>query len=272
MMMIAVFLVLNTMLGIIAERKDSIRILSTLGVSPVQIAAIFLAESLVYAFLSGVLGYITGLAGNALLFAFNLLPEGFYANFASTYVILAVLLNLTAMVGSTFYPLRQASRLAAPTVERAWKIPTDPMGDEWTIPLPFVSNETDLSSMFAFMKEYFEYHAYERVGVFQASDLKYREEHAGAAKVLEMRTRHIPWDMAIFQQTRLIATRPADKELYSFEVHITREVGYTTPWKATNQFFLDNLRRQLLIWGYLSPEDKAKYGNRWPEEKDAMSV
>jgi len=273
LMVITAILVLNTMLGIIAERKDTIKILSIVGLSPIQIASIFFAESAIYAFISGIAGYIGGLLSNALLHSVNLLPKEFSANFASSYVILAILINLVAILLSTIYPLYQASKLVTPSIERKWKIPTEPMGDEWIIPLPFVATEEELPGIFSFMKEYFEYHAYERVGSFQLlSKIEYREaeEKGSKAKMLVMKTRHIPWDLTIIQQTRFVALRSKNKSLYSFEVHITRETGYTTPWKATNQYFLDDIRHQLLIWRYLGQKDRKRYKERWLKEEKAL--
>ena len=58
--LIAALIVLNTMLGAVYERVREISIYSSVGLAPVHIAFLFLAEACVYAIVGAVLGYLMG--------------------------------------------------------------------------------------------------------------------------------------------------------------------------------------------------------------------
>ncbi len=58
--LIAALIVLNTMLGSVYERVKEIGIFSSIGLSPANIAMLFIAEAIVYGIIGAVSGYLIG--------------------------------------------------------------------------------------------------------------------------------------------------------------------------------------------------------------------
>ena len=187
------------------ERMKEIAIFSTVGLSPMHVAGMFLAESVVYGILAATLGYMAGIVCVNIMASLELMPEGFYPNFSSHYVLIAVGFSLLATVLSTIYPMLKASRLVTPTLERKWKPETRPRGKDWEIPLPFKRVSQEILGVMAFMKEYFDAHGVERAGLFMASDVKVAQE-GPRQWALTAIVKLQPFDLGIVQHARLVST------------------------------------------------------------------
>jgi len=258
---IAGFILLNTMLGNVVERKPEIFTYSSVGLSPTHVQGIFLSEPIIYALVGTTIGYMLGIVGTSALHALNLLPAGFYANYSSSWVLVASVTTLFIVLASSLYPITIASRIVTPSLTRAWRIPVEPIGDQWIIQLPFKASQEEIYGIFGFIVEYLNAHEYERVGAFQATNVQClsSQDNRGKAKAIRFYTVLIPWDMPSIQSTTLIATSPAGSPNYGFEIQIMRETGYFETWKAANYVLVDRLREQFLIWRALSEEIQARY-------------
>jgi ABC-type antimicrobial peptide transport system permease subunit len=257
---IAMLVLLTTLLGGVVERKREIFVYNVVGLAPKHIQWIFLAEPLIYAIVGACVGYLAGIGGTSILSALNLLPLGFHPNYSAQWVMIAVSASMAIVFVPSLYPNRVVSKTASPTVMRTWKIPTKPVGDIWSIPLPFVENAGQLGGLFSFIKEYLDAYEYERAGNFQATQISYEEKEKSRA--LKFFTKLIPWDTPSTQWTTIIATTK-DGEKFNFELLIVRDSGYLHLWKSSNQLFLDRLRMQFLIWRSLDPSRKDKYFKNW---------
>ncbi|MEO0251404.1 MAG: FtsX-like permease family protein [candidate division WOR-3 bacterium] len=260
-LVICMLIVFNTVMGSIYERVKEIRVYSSLGLSPKHVAYMFLAETLVYAFISSVVGYTIGIAINTSLFTLNLLPEGFYTNSSSSYLMYSILLLAFATIVSSIYPLRVASMAVTPSVERLWKIETEPKGDDWIIPMPFVLHEKrEVKALLKFLEEYARAQSSERM-TFIVEDIKIKEEEFDNFErlSLEMLVRIAPWDAGIIQDFRLSAISSKEKKEYKFEIYLHRRSGILTFWRKSNRTFIDEFRKQLLLWRALRPVDREKY-------------
>ncbi|MFC1806648.1 ABC transporter permease, partial [Planctomycetota bacterium] len=133
--LIAALIVLNTMTGAVYERSGEIHIYSSVGLAPTHIAALFLAESAVFATVGAVAGYLVGqtVAGigyyTGWLGAITLNYSSLSAIYSSVVVMLTVFV-------STLYPAKKASDMAVPDVTRRWEFPP-PEGDHWRFDFPF---------------------------------------------------------------------------------------------------------------------------------------
>ena len=265
---IAAFIILNSMLSAVHERVREIAIYSSVGLSPMHIAGLFVAESVVYAVIGAVFGYTLGIVGYPLLISAGILPADIPLNYSSSWVMITLSVCMLVTVLSTVYPMYKASRLVTPSIERAWKIQTKPKEDQWTIPLPFVAtSEEEALGILTFVKEYFEAHATERADtVFATRAIHYREEEK--IKSLIMKIRLAPFEMGVVQETRINAKIPAKEERYHFELYLHRLGGYLRIWETTNRKFADEVRKQMLIWRGLTREDKEKYMKRASELKE----
>jgi len=236
------------------------------GLAPIHIAGMFLAEFFVYAIVGAVVGYLFGMATTSVLVSFNLLPAGLNVNASSSLVLYVVSFAIASMLLAVAYPLREAARISVPSIERAWKMPTKPRGDEWRVPLPFVaSTPEEAEGTLAYLYEYFKIFSSESAGgSFAAEELKLeeKEQEGIRVKTLSGRLHLAPFDLGVIQSSVVYATA-VKPERHEFEVHIRRQEGSLYAWKTSNRNFVDTLRKQLLLWRGLSPEQKAEYVKRY---------
>lgn len=254
---IAVFTIFSVMLGGVYERKKEVSTYSALGLSPMHVALMFLAESVTYSVLAAVVGYTLGIT------VVSLLP-GLQPNYSASYVLLAVGFSMLAIMASTLYPARQAARLVTPSLARKWELTTKPKGDEWVIPMPFAATEKEAQAVLVFVSEFLDAHRVERAGVFSSSRTSYGESERDGTKVRGIRATVsiAPWEAAIQQKISVNAFNPPKEERWSFELYLKRTSGHPKKWATANRKFIDIMRKQLLIWRGLSPAEKKTYIDR----------
>jgi len=257
----AFFTLFNTMLGAVYERKKEISTYSALGLSPLDVAFMFLAESVTYAILAAVIGYTIGVAVLSFLVTFQAVAEGFFVNYSASYVLLTVGFSIVAVVASTLYPARQAARLVTPSLERKWALKTKPKGDEWTIPMPFAATEDEAKAVLVFMREFLEAHRVERAGTFSSGGTTYGESETEEMRIKSVRSvvSIAPWEAAIQQEMSIDAVSPPKEERWSFQLYLKRLSGHPKIWQTANRSFVDVIRKQLLIWRGLSATEKKSY-------------
>ncbi len=121
-MVISVFIVLNTMIGSVYERKREIGIYTSVGLAPSHVSFLFIAEALAFAVISVVLGYLLAQT-TARLFAGTSLWTGITVNYSSIAGVAAMVLVILVVLVSVIYPSRVAANIAIPDVNRSWKLP-----------------------------------------------------------------------------------------------------------------------------------------------------
>ena len=119
---IAALIVLNTMIGTVYERKREIGIYTSVGLAPSHVAFLFVAESMAFAVISVVLGYVLAQTAAA-LFSGTALWAGLTVNYSSLAGVAAMLLVFAVVLISVMYPARVAARIAIPDVNRSWSLP-----------------------------------------------------------------------------------------------------------------------------------------------------
>ncbi len=120
--LVAALIVLNTMMGSVYERFREIGIYSSVGLAPVHIAFLFIAEACVYAVLGTVSGYLVG-QGVAKILLWQGWLSGFTLNYSALSTVISSVLVMAVVMLSSIYPARQASMMAVPDVTRRWKLP-----------------------------------------------------------------------------------------------------------------------------------------------------
>ncbi|MEM2960674.1 MAG: ABC transporter permease, partial [Candidatus Bathyarchaeia archaeon] len=263
---ICCLVIFNTMLSAVFERTREITIFSAVGLSPRQVSVMFLAEAVAFALVGSVLGYMTGIIGIRILVDTHSLPLGFYPNYSSIFIAFAIGLAILAALGSTAYPVLKASRLVTPSLERVWVIPTRPKGNLWEIPLPFSSDGIEVDGVFVFMHEFLSAHYVEGVGPFilrREVELQYREERKNGEKVkrLNFLVALPPYEVGIRQLTDLLA-QPIKDGRYQFHLSLKLIGGMREQWLHSVRPFADAIRKQLLIWRGLKPEERELYIKR----------
>jgi len=263
-MILIALIVLNIMIGNIYERKREISIYSSVGLSPLHVASMFLAESVMYAVVGGLLGYVIAMSmckvGTSL--ALGIL----FLNYSSLWAMVGVGVSMLIIILSSIYPMVVSARLVTPSVERVWRIPTKPIGDAWVIPLPFTFEQiTEVEGCLSYLEEFIRPHMIEGAEDFTVSELTLREgEMEGKRyKELVMMMALAPYEKGIHQTVSIaFIFEPKDNRWY-FELRITRRSGVMETWLISNRNFADMIRKQLLMWISMSSTKKEAYIKRF---------
>ncbi|MCZ7645760.1 MAG: FtsX-like permease family protein [Planctomycetota bacterium] len=264
-LLISVLILLNTMIGAVYERNREITIFSALGLAPSHIAALFLAEAVVYATLGAILGYLLGQGTAKFVQAFGeqLGIAGLYLNYSSSSAVFVTAIVMIAVVGSTIYPSIMAARAAAPSEERRWSVPA-PVGDEISIELPFSFQRELVPGAALFLHEFFESHAESSLGKFTAKEVTLETFHTenGQGLCIFFMAWLTPYDLGVSQEVQIYIVPTEDEGLYVTEATFYRVSGYVASWRRVNLPFLNALRKHLLIWRTYSPEQRMEYSLR----------
>ena len=335
--LIAALIIANTMLGSVYERTREIGIYSSIGLAPVHIGALFIAEAMVYAVLGSISGYLIAQVVAKVITATNLLP-GITLNYSSSSAVIATLIVMLTVLLSTVYPAFMASKISSPEGNK-----NDlgaPVGDLWRLQFPFTVSGAQSLGMAQFLADYFESHTDTSVGKFFTdkvffSGLPLRDAvellndgvprpgeleletvngtngasgHAngangtngsasGAVEIekvseaeavpetvpekaptggyleldeimaepdtqvykLSLRTWLAPFDMGVSQDTDIILLPAKEPGLYELQLRLQRRSGEISAWKRVNREFMTELRKQLLVWRTVKPEQQQEY-------------
>ena len=263
-MAIAAVIVLNTMLGAVSEREREIHVYTSLGLAPGHVGALFLAEAAALGTLGVVFGYIFGQGIATFLSHTHLLP-GVSLNYSSLGAIATMGLVLGLVMASALWPARTASRVAAPSLQREWKLPA-PDGDILQVDLPFTVNATAARGVCAFLDEYFtsttqagsgrftadQIESFQNAGTLQTNNGG--ETIGGDIRGLSCRVWLAPYDLGVIQHFWLAIYPTAQKNVFEVRLTLKREAGNPATWLRLNRPFLVEVRKQFLLWRAVSPE------------------
>ncbi len=250
---IAALIVLNAMLGAVYERFREIGIYSSVGLAPLHIAWLFIAEACVYAVLGVTLGYLLGQgAGKLLLWAG--LAGGINLNYSSLAAISAALLVMAVVLLSTVYPARLAAQSAVPDTVRRW-LPPPPEGDRWIFAFPFMVGQAEVPGMCGFLTNYLSGQGEAALGTFSAEQVRIVRQ--GEEWAVQLLLWLAPFDMGVCQFLQLEFAPSGVPGACAVGVYIERLSGQDAFWQRANQRFMHRLRREFLLWNTLGPEDRA---------------
>ncbi len=258
-MFIAALIVLNAMMGAVYERFREIGIYSSVGLAPLHIALLFVAEACVYAIIGVTLGYILGQSLGKLLIVLDLL-QGISLNYSSLAAIVSALIVMAVVLLSTIYPARVAARTAVPDTVRRWT-PPDPDGDRWEMEFPFMVSEGEVRGLCGFLAGYFSAYSEESIGDFYAEKVQLVEEagERGPEYAVQLLLWLAPFDMGVSQFMQLEFLPTEVKSVYTVEIYIQRISGQDTFWQRVNHRFINGLRKEFLLWHTLATESKAHH-------------
>ncbi len=271
--LISIFIVLNTMISSVYERKREIGIYTSVGLAPSHVSFLFIAEAMAFAVLSVVFGYLVAQT-SAKLFAGTALWQGITVNYSSAAGVGAMALVILVVMVSVIYPSKVAGEIAIPDINRSWTLP-DPIDNRLEIVLPFLMTYQEHRSVGGFVYEYFTSHQEITHGKFSTGNLAFAfvcetppgpedeadcpEEACSYEECLHITSQVwlAPFDFGIMQQVAL-KFKPAKKEVGFLEVHVElkRKSGESNAWHRINKTFLHQIRKQLLLWR--SFDDTAK--------------
>ncbi len=251
-LVIAALIIFTTMLNSVSERKKEIYVYTSLGLAPTHVGVLFVAEALTYGLMGAVFGYIAGQATATVLSHFDFMT-GITLNYSGTAVIKTMLLVQGVVVLSAIVPAVVAGRIAAPSTEMDWKVPTPEDGVIRDM-LPFTVNEQAAPGLIAFLCEYLDAHRDGVLGGFDVDQIQVLPPGTkGSVAALEARLWLEPYDMGVRQKLRILVNLPED-ETCSISAEIVHEAGAEKVWWRLNKPFFSDVRRQLLGWRKLSAD------------------
>jgi len=269
-LVLASLILLNAMLGSIYERTREIGIYSSLGLSPAFVSFMFLAELLIYAIVGSLVGYLIGIVWGGTLTLLNLMPEGVVLNYSSSFIIVSMGLLILATLSASIYPLSKSAKLVTPSIERRWKIKTKPVGTKWSIPLPIKVDPNEIYGVMLYIKEFFDMNRVPATGNFYVDRLAdIREGTTKDLEIKEVITQAFlpPWGSGLKQEVRVqfVRKRGVKKAQYNVLVQLSLLRGARETWIRSNYKFVDELRKQLILWRSLRTEDRLVYLKRGRE-------
>lgn len=271
-LLISALIVLNTMIGSVFERKREIATYASVGLAPSHIGFLFMAESLAFAVLSVTIGYLLAQAGAAIL-AGTPIWKGLTANYSSLSGVAAMLLVMAVTLLSTLYPAKVAADVSIPDVNRSWTMP-EPQGEVFDLTLPFLLKSQEQACAGGFLCEHYAAHVDVAHGLFSTAEVSAEwacplpepgtspalDRDGGACLEICAKVWLAPFDFGVKQSVRLwFCPAPDNPGFMRMRVNIRREAGEFGAWKRMNKAFLDDLRKQLLVWRSLTGEARAEY-------------
>ena len=279
-LVISVFIVLNTMIGSVYERKREIGIYTAVGLAPSHVSFLFIAEALAFAVLSVVLGYLLAQTTAGVL-AGTALWSGITVNYSSIAGVAAMVLVILVVLVSVIYPSKVAANIAIPDVNRSWRLP-EAVGNRLQVTLPFLMKHREHLSVGGFLLDHFEGHRDVSHGLFSAGEIGFsmtqclvpedepdRQGLEGAAsatgsdEVFLQLTTDIwlaPFDFGIMQKVAVAFCRSAeDPGFLEIRILLERLSGEANAWRRINKAFLHELRKTLLVWRSLDSISKVHY-------------
>lgn len=247
-------IIFSSLMGSIVAREKEIFTYSALGLAPVDVGALFFAESAVYSVIGGMGGYLLSqLVAKLLHFmgsrGWIVPPE---MNFSSLTSVCTILIVMAVVMLSTIFPALRAGKSANPGVARKWKMPR-PQGDRLEFVFPFTVNTVDFAGILSFIREHFENHADATLGSFAARDVRlFRhpdpKNPARESIGIEASVSLAPFDLGIFQKFRMYSQEFEIKGIDEVVVDLTRIGGSPVSWQRSNRDFAAELREQFLLW------------------------
>jgi len=271
---IAALIVLNTMMGAVYERFREIYIYSSVGLAPTHVAALFLAESAVFATVGAVAGYLLGQTVAGVVTHLGLLGT-ITLNYSSLSTIYSSVVVMLTVFLSTLYPAKKASDMAVPDVTRRWEFPP-PKGDLWQFDFPFTVSGVEILGMYCYLARFLQSYGETSIGAFYTEDVRLEKGKPDeeADYVIATRCWLAPYDLGISQDVRFEAVDTGEHNIYRIVVNIHRVSGDTLSWQRMNRGFLNVLRKQFLVWRTVPTGTKLRYaeeGRQIVEQARALS-
>ncbi|HEO72170.1 MAG TPA: ABC transporter permease, partial [Candidatus Hydrogenedentes bacterium] len=259
-------MVLGTMLGSVYERFREIFVYNSVGLSPNNVASLFLAESAVYAVIGASAGYLLGQLVSKLLLSTGMLA-GLNLNYSAGSTVFVTVLTMGIVLVSTIYPARQAFRMAIPEQRRHFEGIEESAasaGDRISIFLPFVATPDHVFAMQAYMQEFLDSVQGVSVGRLAVDHLRSGIETVAhrPAPTLYFKAWLAPFDLGISHDAKLQVVFRPEQEVFQYHLTAVRSSGDHQNWRRLTPQFILAIRKQLLMWRILAPEDQLKYEQR----------
>jgi len=243
---IVIISTVNVLISTIQRRRGEIFVYASVGLSPLGATLMFIVETLIYGAISSVIGYIVGYLLTMAI------PEISF-NVSSLYVIVSLFGIIGACTGSAIYPSFIAARLITPSLERRWRTSAKPIGDRWSIPVPLrITSKEESLGILSFLSEY-----YTGMGAQKRGFMVDGTPVLDTERLLVVQVTLTPVELSLTQEVTI--SMVFEKNVYLLNVLIRRKTGDPRMWESMNYDFIDDLRKQILLWRTLPTSERSKY-------------
>jgi hypothetical protein len=263
-MILVALTLLNVMLGSVYERTKDIFIYSSVGLSPRQVSMLFVVEAATVAVVGSLIGYVIGISIGYIYSSLFPSADFFVLNPTSSVTASMILITIGVTLAANVYPMIKAGRVVTPSLERTWRMSTKPIGDDWSIPLPFVVKAEEADGVLCYMSEFFSLHKGKDALDFMVINLSYEEVTEGKKEIRKVGFDGMiePYSEGIKQRMELYISTSIDKKELSIGILIKRLLGSKRMWMEKNHKVVSLVREQLLLWRSLPAEERNKYIER----------
>jgi hypothetical protein len=214
---IVIFTVVATMLNAIFERRREIAILSSIGLNPSHITALFVAEATIIGFIGGGVGYLSGL-GMYRLMSLLSVTLAVRQKVSAVWSVGALGIAAAAVVTGAVVALR-SSVIVTPSLLRKWKADEKPgtPREPWVFTLPIKIRPIEINAFLTYIQRCLERYTVE-----------VNAQRIGRLKQIEEATPHVVTKRVYFNYyygegsadrfftvNQLVATKRADDAVYT---------------------------------------------------------
>ena len=261
-LLIAGLIVFNTMLGAVYERTQEIGTFNAVGLAPGHVSGLFMAEAVALGVVGTVAGYLLGQGAAQLLAQGGFLP-GLELNYSSLGAVLTVGAIALLVVASALYPARMAGRICTPGIERRWKLPVV-KGEHLRVQLPFSLARREALGMAAFQAESWAANQEQSIGAgFYVEALEV--ERVGEKVRVAARVWLAPFDQGVVQETAMEIEPGPNPNYCDIHVDLALAAGDLATWQRVVRTFLDDVRKQFLVWRTLDADSRRYYAEQLPQ-------
>ncbi|MEE8397849.1 MAG: ABC transporter permease [Desulfobacterales bacterium] len=266
LMVLAGLIIFNTMMSSIAERKNEIYIYTSMGLAPLHIGVLFLAEAVTYGLMGSIFGYIAG-QGLATVLGHLGWMGGLSLNYSGTHAIATMVMVVCITIVSSLIPAYRAGRLAVPSNKMRWAVP-EPEYGVISDKLPFTVTDRTANGTILYLNDYFDAHRDGAIGCFIADELRLTamtvdsmDDSSGSLPVMKLQATVslAPYDLGVRQGVEITVAATDATEIFELDISLSHASGQPNNWKRLNKTFLGDLRRQLLGWRNLKARRMLTY-------------
>lgn len=261
-LLVSATIIFNTLLSSVYERKKEIAMFNSVGLSPLHVGFFFVAESVVFGVVGSVSGYLLGQVFARIISALDLFSS-ININYSSTTVVYVILFTIFIVVAASIYPAYVAFRTASSSSGlRRLSIEDD---DKMRIRYPFSFSPHMVPAVHAYLREYLDLHADQSVGEFIATEIepvRRTDDELRYTYSISL----APFDLGVRQNVTYRTFLDPVVGAHMLDVLCVRQAGQDTNWLSVNRPFVNRIRKHLLRWRALSPQDQEQYreaGEAW---------
>jgi len=257
-----------TMLDAVYERRKEIVTLSTIGLNPSHISALFLAEACIIGVIGGGLGYILGLSSYSLMGLFQMQVE-VRQKISAYWGVVALVVAVGTAVAASVAPTLKAAVLATPSLARRWQMDERPTseGEPWVISVPVVVRREMIDSFLNLAQKRFQDLTRSQIEVVQDIKLTEYKSLQGEEKQLAFTYVQMQAAPPVLTNNELVVSKSSQNDSYAVRLYYygsgLRVLGggpelkkFERDARLTASF----IRHIALDWSSLNSDEKIRLG------------